>query len=30
MLSLYAQASDTFITSQMYQKWSGDVNLSSL
>jgi len=25
MLTLYAQASNTLITSQMYQKWSGDV-----
>ena len=27
MVTLYAQASNTFITSQTYQKWSGDVIL---
>jgi len=29
MLTVYAQASNTIITSQTYQKWSGDVILSN-
>jgi len=29
MVTLYAQASDTFINSQTYQKWSGDFILGN-